>query len=52
MVFDNAGNLKSGKKITFGADIKYKLDNHYFIPHDNFTYFFFGGATASFTTSL
>ncbi|MFS8158869.1 MAG: hypothetical protein ACMG6E_01400 [Candidatus Roizmanbacteria bacterium] len=52
LVFDNVGNLKSGKIISMGADITYKFDNSFFIPYNNFEYFFFGGEISGYTTSL
>ena len=35
-----------------GQDITYKFDNNYFIPYNNFTYFFFGGETYGYNTSV
>jgi hypothetical protein len=52
LVFDNMGNLRSGKIISMEANIQYKLDNQFFIPYNNFTYFFFGGEISGFTTDL
>ncbi len=52
LVFDSVGNLKNGKIITMGQDITYKFDNNYFIPYNNFTYFFFGGEIYGYNTSV
>jgi len=35
-----------------GANIKYKLDNQFFIPYKDMQHFFFGGQISGFTTNM